>query len=111
LNTFAKPRRASVCECERSPDESLAQALHTLNGDTLATKISHKDGRLAKLIAERKEHDAIVQDLYLTTLSRMPTSDELEASRGFLADYEAPQACYEDLFWALMNSKQFLFVH
>jgi hypothetical protein len=111
LNTFAKPRRASVCECERSPDESLSQALHTLNGDTLATKISHKDGRLAKLLADKQEHGEIVQALYLATLSRMPTSEELEASNDFLADYETPQECYEDLLWALMNSKQFLFVH
>ena len=110
LNTFAKPRRASVCECERSPDESLSQALHTLNGDTLTTKIAHKDGRLAKLIADKTEHDEIVKDLYLSTLSRAPTEQEMEASRGFLADYETPQECYEDLLWALMNSKQFLFV-
>ena len=111
LNTFAKPRRASVCECERSPDESLSQALHTLNGDTLGTKISHKDGRVAKLLAEKREHDEIVQDLYLVALSRVPSSEELAASKAFLADYETPRECYEDLLWALMNSKQFLFVH
>ena len=110
LNTFAKPRRASVCECERSPDESLAQALHTLNGDTLANKITDKNGRLMKLIAEEQEHDAIVAQLYLATLSRPPTEDELAASRAFLADYPTPQECYEDLTWALMNSKQFLFI-
>lgn len=110
LNTFAKPRRASVCECERSPDESLSQALHTLNGDTLASKITDKNGRLMKLIADGKEHGDIVTQLYLATLSRLPTEDELAASRGFLADYLTPQECYEDLMWALMNSKQFLFV-
>ncbi|MDA1049029.1 MAG: DUF1553 domain-containing protein [Planctomycetota bacterium] len=110
LNTFAKPRRASVCECERSPDESLSQALHTLNGDTLASKITDKNGRLMKLIADKKEHHEIVEQLYLATLSRLPTEDELAASRSFLADYLTPQECYEDLVWALMNSKQFLFV-
>ncbi|MBC8351736.1 MAG: DUF1553 domain-containing protein [Planctomycetes bacterium] len=110
LNTFAKPRRASVCECERSPDESLSQALHTLNGDTLANKIADKNGRLMKLIADDTEHAEIVKQLYLVTLSRFPTEPELAASRGFLADYLTPQECYEDLTWALMNSKQFLFV-
>jgi hypothetical protein len=110
LNTFAKPRRASVCECERSPDESLSQALHTLNGDTLANKIADKNGRLMKLIADQKEHREIVEQLYLATLSRHPTEPELAAARGFLADYLTPQECYEDLLWALMNSKQFLFV-
>lgn len=110
LNTFAKPRRASVCECERSPDESLAQALHTLNGDTLASKITDKRGRLLKLIADKRQHDEIVSELYLATLCRPPTEDETAASRAFLADYSTPQECYEDLIWALMNSKQFLFV-
>ncbi|MCA9142916.1 MAG: DUF1553 domain-containing protein [Planctomycetales bacterium] len=110
LNTFAKPRRASVCECERSPDESLSQALHTLNGDTLANKIADKNGRLMKLIAGKTEHQAIVAELYLATLSRFPTEQEQAAAREFLADYTTPQECYEDLIWALMNSKQFLFV-
>jgi hypothetical protein len=111
LNTFAKPRRASVCECERSPDESLAQALHTLNGDTLGTKIADKNGRLGKLIADKKEPDEIVGQLYLATLARRPTDQECEASSQYLSEYENSQEYYEDLLWALMNSKQFLFVH
>jgi Protein of unknown function (DUF1549)/Protein of unknown function (DUF1553)/Bacterial Ig-like domain len=110
LNTFAKPRRASVCECERSPDESLSQALHTLNGDTLAKKIADKNGRLMKMIADKTEHDETVRQLYLVTLSRMPTELELAAARRFLKDYPTPEECYQDLMWALLNSKQFLFV-
>src|SRR4029077_16368462 len=50
LNTFAKPRRASVCECERAPDPSLAQALHTLNGDVVALKIKDAKGRVMRLV-------------------------------------------------------------
>jgi hypothetical protein len=110
LNTFAKPRRTTVCECERSPDASLTQALHTLNGDTLATKIMHKDGRLAKLLAAAKPHDEIVTELYLVMLSRLPTDAERVASQKFLTESASPAECYEDLMWALMNSKQFLFV-
>ncbi len=53
LNTFAKPRRASVCECERSPDPNLAQALHTLNGDILATKIAQPTGRIGASRVQR----------------------------------------------------------
>jgi hypothetical protein len=110
LNTFAKPRRASVCECERMPDENLSQALHTLNGDTLATKIANKGGRVAKLLAAKKSHEEIVTELYLSTLSRAPSEAEMEASRRFLTEIENPQEVYEDLLWALINSKQFLFV-
>jgi hypothetical protein len=110
LNTFAKPRRVSVCQCERSPDANLAQALHTLNGETLATKIASKDGRVAQLLAAKKSHEDIVRELYLASLCRLPSPAELESSDEFLKEAQTPQECYQDLLWALINSKQFLFV-
>ena len=115
LNTFAKPRRTSVCECERSPDANLAQALHTLNGDILTTKIATKTGRVEKLLAEtkpneKKPHADIMTDLYYATLCRAPSAQELAASETLLKDYPNPRECYEDLLWALINSKAFLFV-
>lgn len=110
LNTFAKPRRASVCECERSPDENLAQALHMLNGDILTNKIGDKNGRLAKLIAAKKSPGEIVADLFLATLCRPPTADELSTATRFAAENGNAKEAYEDLLWALMNSKEFLFV-
>ncbi len=110
LKTFAKPRRASVCECERAPDENLAQALHTLNGDILAKKIADKKGRVATLLAEKKPHEEIVRELYLATLCRLPSDAEVAAANEFLAESPSPQEFYEDLLWALINSKQFLFV-
>ncbi len=110
LTTFAKPRRATVCECERSPDANLAQALHTLNGDILAKKISDRQGRVARLVADNKSHEEIVTELYFVTLCRPPSEAELAASREFLAASPSPTECYEDLLWALVNSKQFLFV-
>ncbi len=110
LNTFAKPRRTSVCECERSPDANLAQALHTLNGDILSTKISAKGSRVDKLLAEKKTHAEIVTDLYYATLCRAPSQPEIAAAEQLLTDYQNPKECYEDLLWALINSKGFLFV-
>ena len=109
LTTFAKPRRASVCECERSPHENLAQALHTLNGDTLATKIGDKQGRVARLLAAKTSHTEIVRELYLASLCRPPSEAELNYSQQLLEQSESPQQAYEDLLWALLNSKQFLF--
>ncbi|MGE3780242.1 MAG: DUF1549 and DUF1553 domain-containing protein, partial [Pirellulaceae bacterium] len=111
LNTFAKPRRASVCECERSPDESLSQALHTLNGDVLAAKIGDGKGRIAQLLNEKRSHADVVTQLYLAALGRQPSTAELAASQNHLAASPTPQEYYEDLLWALINSKQFLFVH
>src|SRR4029450_12021177 len=79
LNTFAKPRRASVCECERMPDPSLAQALHTLNGDVLALKIRDAKGRINRLVSAKKSPEETVEELYLAALSRFPTDEERSA--------------------------------
>jgi hypothetical protein len=110
LNTFGKPRRASVCECERMPDENLGQALHTLNGDILAGKIADKNGRVTQLVASGRPDAEIIGELYLRTLSRAPTQSELATAQQFLAESPSKQEFVEDLLWALVNSKQFLFV-
>ena len=111
LTTFGKPRRASVCECERGADENLSQALHTLNGDTLASKISDGQGRVAKLLAAKKPHQEIVDELYLAALSRRPNAEESAVCTTLLGESPSPKEFYEDLLWSLMNSKEFLFVH
>jgi hypothetical protein len=110
LVTFGKPKRASVCECERSPDENLAQALHTLNGEVVAAKIADGNGRVARLLAAKKPHEQIVAELYLAALSRRPTPEELAYSQTLLAEAATPQEAYQDLLWGLINSKQFLYV-
>ena len=111
LKTFGKPKRASVCECERSSDANLAQTLHVLNGDTVMAKIADKNGRIAKLLAAKTPHEEIVKQLYLAALCRYPTEDELAASREFLQQAASPREFYEDLLWTLLNSKEFLFIH
>ena len=72
LKTFGKPVRASVCECERSADESLAQAMHTLNGDIVTGKIADPKARVARLLAVKAPGDRIVEELYLSTLAGSP---------------------------------------
>lgn len=110
LNTFAKPRRVSVCQCERSPDANLAQALHTLNGDIITGKIAAKNGRVARLVEAKKSHEEIVSELYLATLCRLPNAGELAASQEIVNESKSPTEGYQDLLWALINTKQFLFV-
>jgi hypothetical protein len=111
LKTFGKPVRASVCECERSHDESLAQALHTLNGDIVTEKISNAKARVAGLLAKKTPGDRIVEELYLATLCRFPTAAERENAAQFVKESQNRTECYQDLQWALINSKEFLFVH
>jgi hypothetical protein len=110
LATFAKPKRVSVCECERAPDPTLAQALHTLNGSGLTLKIRDAKSPVSRALAAKKPHDEIVKELYLAALSRLPTEAEREASRELLAESPTPAEYYQDLLWALINSKQFLFI-
>ncbi len=110
LKVFGKPRREQVCECERSSDANLAQALHTLNGDLLSLKIASPDSRVFKLMKAKQPHDQVIDELYLATVSRHPTDAEKVACQKFLEEATEPKACYEDLLWALINSKQFLHV-
>jgi hypothetical protein len=111
LNTFGKPRREGVCECERVSQPNLAQALHTLNSDLLSAKIANPKGRIAQLVGAKKRPDEIVSDLYLATLCRPPTTNERASCGKLLAQSTDHKAFYEDLLWSLVNSKQFLFVH
>ncbi|MGH7174685.1 MAG: DUF1553 domain-containing protein, partial [Gemmataceae bacterium] len=110
LNTFGKPRREGVCECERVSDPNLAQALHTLNGDLITAKITDAKGRVARLLASKKPHDEIVTELYLATLRRRPSEREQVVWHQELAAAPNRKIFYEDLLWTLLNSKHFLFV-
>ena len=92
------------------PDENLGQALHTLNGDIIATKLSSKSGRVTSLLATQKTDLEILQELYLVTLSRDPSEAETKAALEFLPEAASRQEFFEDLLWTLINSKQFLFV-
>jgi len=110
LTTFGKPRREAVCECERTSEPNLAQALHTLNGDVVSAKVASPAGRLARLLAAKRPHDEIVTELYLAALSRRPSAAELDACRRLRAEATDAKSFYEDLLWSLLNSKHFLFV-
>jgi hypothetical protein len=110
LKTFGKPKRASVCECERVSDPNLAQALHTLNSETITAKIASPQGRVAALVTAKKPAAEVITDLYLATLSRRPTAAERKVCEELLAGGGDPALVYQDLLWALMNSKHFLCV-
>ena len=110
LKTFGKPRRVSVCECERAPDENLAQALHTLNGDTINSKIEAKDGRLGKLIAAEKSDEEIITALFVATWSRAPTEEELKVCGEIVTEATERKEGLGDVLWALINAKEFIYV-
>jgi hypothetical protein len=109
---FGRPVRASVCECERSNEPSIAQALHLLNAPEIGAKIGRRSGRVRGLAASDRSPTEIIGELYLSTLSRLPTDKEeqlmLQAFEGAETDR---RAAAEDVLWALLNSKEFVFNH
>ena len=110
LKTFGKPLRVSVCECERAPDENLAQALHTLNGDTIAKKISDPQSHVGKLLAAEAPVEEVIGHIFMATLSRAATPDEQILCKQIISEAPTVKEGCEDVLWALINSKQFIYI-
>jgi hypothetical protein len=112
LDTFGRPLRASACECERSSDPNLNQALHLMNGDLVNRKLLQPRSRLAQLLKDPRLTDAtLVRRLYLLAFNREPSQVEADQARALIAESPGRAAGAQDLFWALLNSKEFLFNH
>ena len=114
LSSFGRPDRERTCECERTSEPSMAQALHIANGDTMNLKLSAKGNRVDELLANGNSDAAVIDQAYLLALSRPPTPHEREGILKVLAATEGPadkRAAIEDVFWGLMSSREFLFNH
>ncbi len=113
LKTFGRNERAIACECERSNQPSMVQVLHLSNGVTVNDKLTKKESRASILAKDTRPNAAIIEDAYLSCLSRKPTPQETSQFEKLFADTpEAEkQMVVEDLFWALMTSREFLFQH
>ncbi|MFM7149231.1 MAG: DUF1553 domain-containing protein, partial [Gemmataceae bacterium] len=111
LKTFGQPARELACECERESDSNLAQALQLINGPTVNDKLRNPNNRLGKLLARKIADKAVLEDLYLSTLSRLPTDEDIKVSMDYLNRNTDKRKAWEDIHWALINSKEFLFRH
>jgi hypothetical protein len=112
LDTFGRPMRVLACECERSPDPNLSQALNLMNGDVVNRKIVDPSGRLARWMVDPKLTDeTLIRNLYLVTFNRPATPDELVAAKALIAEAPSRVVGAQDLFWGLLNSKEFIFNH
>ena len=111
LKTFGKPMRLLACECERSNETTLKQAFVLIGDEGLNELLSSSDNRLAKLAsAEISDRDRVLE-LYWAALSRAPTDEELKAAEVLLASTADKLSTLQDLAWALLNAKEFLFRH
>jgi hypothetical protein len=109
---FGRPLRASVCECERSNEPSITQALHLMNSPEIGDKIRAKTGTAHKLADSPKTPAEIVEELYLTAHARFPSEREKETMLKVFAEAgNDRRAAAEDVLWSLLNSKEFLFNH
>jgi hypothetical protein len=112
LDAFGRPERAQTCSCERSQDSSVEQALHLNNGKTLNDKIRAKKSRLQRWLVEKVSDDEAVRRLYLLALTREPTAKELAHFKELFAEAarDTPRReILEDLFWAVLTSREFVF--
>ncbi len=113
LETFGRPDRLLTCECERATETSMTQVLHLMNGQTFVEKLEHAEGKIAKQIAANTSTTEIVNDLYLSALSRLPTEKERAKFEAILggASTEERRQVLEDLYWSVLSSREFLFQH
>ncbi len=109
LDLFGRPQRESACECERKTDLSLPQALNLVNGRTISDAIAEPSGRIAKAMIAGATDRALIEELYLTTMSRLPAPAELDKGITYLREGGSRAARAQDLLWALLNSKTFLY--
>ncbi len=111
LKAFGQPQREMACECERSNESNLSQALQMINGPTVHEKLRSDSGRIKQLLDAGKSDEEIVTELYLRAFSRRPTATEWEAASNHIQATEDRRLALEDVCWAVLNTKEFLFQH
>ena len=110
LTTFGRATRETVCSCEVKLEPTLSQSLHLMNGDTTGNRIS-SGGLVAKRLAEKKTPAQIIEEMYVRCLARKPDPSELADINAELAKQPDKAKGLEDVFWAVLNSREFMFNH
>jgi len=111
LKTFGQPARELACECERESDSNLAQALQLINGPTINDKLRNPGNRLGKLLADKKSETEILDALYMAALARPATDAERSPALAHVTKGADKRKAWEDVLWAIMNTREFLFRH
>ena len=110
LTTFGRANRITVCTCDVKSDPTLSQALHLINGGTVQSKI-RSGGVIKKMLDEGHSNEEVVEALYVRCLCRKPTPDEQQRLLAMVVEAPDAPSGLEDVFWALLNSREFLFNH
>ncbi|MDR3639021.1 MAG: DUF1553 domain-containing protein [Isosphaeraceae bacterium] len=112
LQIFGMPEGTTACECERTSSANLAQSLHLFNSTEVRGKLSSHTGRAAVLAADKgRSPEAKVREIYMLAYSRAPSSRQLDLALRHLSKAKDEKTALEDILWALLNTKEFLFNH
>ena len=112
LTVFGRPSSDSSCECERSQEANLAQSLHLMNSKQIQEQISADTSRAALLAKdENKTLEEKIGDLTLWAFGRRPNTNEIQIARDHISKKEKKNEAFEDIVWAFLNTKEFLFNH
>jgi hypothetical protein len=111
LTLFGRPPRESACECERAADPSLSQSLYVMNDRFILDKMTASNSLSGKLAADKREQPEKVRELFMVVLSREPDNRELTEALNYLKSESDQRKAYGNLLWALINTKEFLYVH
>lgn len=109
LDAFGRPERANTCSCERSQDATVGQALHLNNGQTLNDKLRDKSSVVARWLAAKVTEEEVVRRLYVSALCREPTEKERAGFVKLIRESDNRREALEDLCWAVLTSKEFVF--
>ncbi len=110
LTTFGRATRESVCSCEVKLDPTLSQSLHLLNGDATTQRIT-QGNLIGKLLKDKKTPEEILDEIYVRCLSRMPSADEKTKVLALVNAEKDKKQVLEDAFWAVLNTREYMFNH
>ena len=112
MDVFGRPQRISACECERVSEANLAQALHLLNSDEVQGKLAAANGRADLLTKEMRADAEKIEELFLWAFAHKPDTAQLQAAIDHVNKNAInKKAAYENILWALINTKEFVFNH
>jgi hypothetical protein len=111
LKVFGQPERSTVCACERADDSNLGMAIELFNGTTVHQRLQDPNNRFRRAVAAEQPLEEIIEQMYLATLARRPTDQELQTAVAHCRGREEVVAGLEDIGWALLNTDEFLFQH
>ncbi|MEQ8852007.1 DUF1549 and DUF1553 domain-containing protein [Gimesia sp.] len=111
LDVFGRPARTSACECERTVDPALSQALELVNSKEIQRKLTDKNGYIEQLASNQKTHSENVREIFVRTLSRPPRTSEVKTAVKYLNSEKNRHEAYRSLVWALLATNEFMMNH